>query len=237
MDRLPEVITLTDLPLSDHASGGDGTVADAARKWREGRLAAVDRDREAALAEEQKRLSDAAYAQGVSDGRAAAEADGLELVQQLAARLEQATLDCEAVVRREVQLQAHEIVSCAAVIARWALGREVLTDPEVLLGVAARALAESGGAEGARVYVHPDLGVAASRWASRFGIDRPEVYEDPSLAAGEVTVRSASGGVGTVSVNLIMERALTALDADPAVDTESEVLSEETAPWISDGTK
>lgn len=229
-----DVIQLTDLPLADHAAGVDGTVADAARLWRSRHREAIDRDLAATRAEQEKVIADEAYLRGVSDGRAAAEQDGLALLRELRNQLDTAVAATDKEVAAQLQLQSHDIIASALVIARWALGRELSQTPEALLDVVSDALRESGGMEGSRVYVHPELGMAASRWASKFGVERPEIFEDTSLDPGSVTIRSGTGGVGSVSITSILDRAVTALDADPSLAHGSPVLSEETAAWRED---
>lgn len=220
-------VDLASLPLPDHASGATGTVADAARQWRDQIAQAVDRDEQAELEGRIREREESAYLRGVADGRAAAEADGLAVLEALPGLLEGATATFEREVQQQLAEQSTDLVAAAISIARWALGRELSQRPDALLDVVASSLREFGGLTGARVYVHPDIGVAASRWAARFGVDRPEVLEDSSLEPGHVVVRTETGSSGMASLDEILDTALAALDAGSA--SESDVLSEESA--------
>lgn len=212
-----DVVDLTELPLPDPFSAGEvHDVAVAARLWRENRQESLHRDADAQRrAEEEERLEEA-YRRGLLDGRAAADAEGLELLTGLQRALEDVSEQSVKRTRLILDEAAEDLVAAAGVIARWAIGRDVSTDPTVLLDIAVTALREAGGVEGAVVHVHPSVGRAAARWASRFGVAAPEVVEDPALPEGEVVVRSASDGTARVSIDALVARICDSLSSrDP----------------------
>lgn len=201
------VVPLDDLPLRDHAAGQNGGVADAARDWHSERIAAITRDERAQRAEELAAARRAGYDEGLSDGRSSAEADGLAMLRDLDAKVAGALADANARTESVIQAAAGDLVEAALEIARWAIGREVGVNPEILFDVASQALADAGGVAGARVMVSPEIGRAASMWANRFGVDRPEIVEDRALPTGTVVVVSASGGKAEVSAASLIARA------------------------------
>lgn len=207
-----EAVALADLP-SDPSHPLD--IASSARKWRDQREEAIHRDVRAEHLHEVELAREEGYRQGLLDGRAAAEAEGLEILSGLDEKLEKAKQEAQAQCEAVIAESSPFIVETALEIARWAIGREVESDPALLLEIADRALHAAGGVSGAQVHVPPSLGAAATRFSARFGIDRPDIVEDPSLPDGCISLRSRSGGVGEVSVHTLVARACEALHINP----------------------
>lgn len=217
-----EAISLSELPLPDVQVDAEvWDVASAARQWRSARQASLSRDEAAQREQELAERLEEAYRRGLVDGRAAAEAEGLELVRTLSAQIETAVAQSDAAVDMLLRQAASEMVEGSLAIARWALAREIDLDPTALLDIAANALAQAGGVGGSQVYVNPALGRAASRWSTRFGIDGPQVVEDPAVEPGSVVVKSAHEGKSVISLAQIIERACELLDLPSAAEGNS----------------
>ena len=205
---LLETVALSELP-ADPSAVRD--IASSAQIWRDMRHQALTRDERSHKEEELAQAREEGYRSGLLDGRAAAESEGLDVLARLPEMVEEARERVERAVADMSRDTSPLLVEAALEIAKWALAREVSQSPEVLLEIAERALTEAGGAAGASLHVSPELGALAARWASRFGVERPEVVEDSAVPPGVVSLKSRSGGFGEVSVESLIARATEAL--------------------------
>lgn len=208
-------VGLSDLPLPDHLLGARGGAGQARDDYRAGVESAATIDVAAQREAELLEARQAGYEAGLAAGLLEGERDGLELLRGIPGLLGTAIADTNASVDEAVSVLASDMVAAAMEIASWALAREIALDDEALLDVAASALREAGGLEGAQVAVSPALGRVAAVWSQRLGLERPDVVEDPTLPAGTVTVRSVSGGKAAVSLPLLVARACESLGLEP----------------------
>jgi len=97
--------------------------------------------------------------------------------------------------RQKVHREAErDLVRLAVAIARKILRREILVDPDAIVGIAKAALEKVELRELVRVRVHPADVAALEGWLRRVGVpERVELLGDPSLERGAVLVETTRG--------------------------------------------
>ena len=107
------------------------------------------------------------------------------------ARAIQELADERARVRQETAIQ---LVKLSTAIAARILHREITLDPDAIHGLLRAAFDKVQSREVTRFAVHPDHAAAVRRFLEQTG-KRIEITSDPTLAPGEITIRTAQGEI------------------------------------------
>ncbi len=131
-------------------------------------------------------LVERARAEGAADAARVLEPS----LRQLAAALSGLAEESAAARYAALRADSDVIVDTALQVCRWILDRE-LSQPDAVMELAQRALAETGQTVATRLRVHPDLAVALEASAP----DAITVVADGSLAPGEFVTETAGPDV------------------------------------------
>lgn len=130
----------------------------------------------------------------VERARAEGAADAARLLEpslrQLAGALSGLAEESAAARYAALRADSDAIVDTALLVCRWILDRE-LSEPDAVLDLAQRALAETGQSVATRLRVHPDLAAVLEAIAP----DDLAVVADASLARGEFVTETAGPDV------------------------------------------
>ncbi len=175
----------------------------------------------AAVAEEQRATLESAvaaawsegYAQGATEGRRAALAEGVAATTRGAATLDGLLAAVRSAHVEEVSASSRAVLAAALDVTEWVLRHELARDSRSLLtrlGEAAAALLPS---PTTRILVSAADEAAVRGWAAgRAGV---EVHVDPALSPGDASLDTDAGSV-EVSVAAALRIAAETLGVDPA---------------------
>jgi flagellar assembly protein FliH len=145
----------------------------------------------------------AGHAQGVAEGRVAAEAEGALLGAQAVAALEHLAAGSAGSSAHAAQEQRDELLRSALAVAEWVLRAELSDNGHALLQRLETAMASLLPDRETTVLVSPQDAPLVQEWAR--GV-RVEVVVDSSLAPGDAQVRTGHGSAD-VSIGAAMELA------------------------------
>lgn len=171
-------------PGSPGSAEQDGEEADALRR------------QIATLTADMQRREKQAREEGFQDGEAAAANRLTQPLQDAIARLA-ANIEDLARVRRSLRKEAErDVVKLAVAIARRILRRDLLTDPEAILGVAKAAIEQLDARDLLRVRLHPhDAPLLRQMLTARAVPDAVEVIPDQGLARGALIIETTRGAL------------------------------------------
>jgi len=151
-----------------------------------------------ALQEEHRREVEAAYRQGVEDGRRQAESTGVAAAPMLARAVEHAVASASVAAAQQQAADAAAVVDAGIELARWVLRRELEADPQAMLDRVAEAMTSLRGGPSVEIRVAPAL-VTVMTEAAGSGVT---VVADASLEPGEAVVQA-----GPASADLTFDQA------------------------------
>jgi len=169
--------------------------------------------------EQLRQACEAAHAQGLAEGRAQAEQEWRQRLDDYAAgqgrdaarRLAQVAQAFEESLGGLQQSTAEELLALACDIARQVVRQELHADPRALLPVVREALAALAPDSGPTVRLHPDdWGRLETALREEFGAARVQWQPDPAIAPGGCSVECA-GAVVDGTLETRWRRAIAAL--------------------------
>jgi len=161
-----------------------------------------------ALQEEHRRDVEAAYRQGLEDGRRQAESSGVAAAPMLAQAVEQAVAETALAAAQQQAAEATAVVDAAIELARWILRRELEADPRAMLDRVAETMTSLRGGPSVEVRVAPAL-VPVMAHAAGSGVT---VTADSSLEPGEAVVQAGPASAD-LTFGQAFQRAREVLDA------------------------
>jgi len=152
--------------------------------------------RSAQAEDEAEQRAQAAYQQGLQEGRAAAQQDMFAQLDVVNVRLAR-TIEELTGLRQRFRHEAEEdLVALALAIARRILHRELTIAPEALLGLVKAALEKIDGRELHSVRVRPEDAAMIQQHFEKMGLPRRvEVIGDPGLERGAAILDSSRGAL------------------------------------------
>ena len=166
-----------------------------------GAATAASRAAEAQAAEHRADV-DAAYQAGLVEGRRQAEADGIASVPRLADTVGKAAASVwEAVSRRKAE-ETEVVLATALEVARWIVGRELSSSPELLGERIEAALADLLPTGRLTLFVSPSQVDAINEWLADTARDA-DVVADRTVSPGEARLEA-----GDASADLTFDTAL-----------------------------
>ena len=171
-------------PGAPGSAGQDAEDADALRR------------QIATLTADMRRREQQARDEGFQAGEAAAANRLAKPLEDAVARLA-TNIEDLARVRRALRKEAErDVVKLAVAIARRILRRDLLTDPEAILGVAKAAIEQLDARDLLRVRLHPhDAPVLRRMLAARSVPDAVDVVPDQGLARGALIIETTRGAL------------------------------------------
>lgn len=149
----------------------------------------------ARLQAQQQSATQAAFAQGVEEGKRLAAGDTHQQVEALRRQVAQSLSSIEQARAQLLAQTDRDLVRLSVAIAEKVLNRQVQVDPDALCGVARAALDRLGGKTALLVRVHPDDHAALSAQLAGLAAKGTRLVADGNLARGSLIVETEYGNL------------------------------------------